>query len=113
MELRGYVQTYETGHLGEKSIVASLHWIPKNKKRKIDETSNKNYAELWIGTNHRGEATLRKTKEKLSKFITKHPHVLGISTYLFQDKLPFLFKVLSVASPTSLKIHPSEVLLFY
>ncbi|CAH1404380.1 unnamed protein product [Nezara viridula] len=108
MELRGYVQSFETGQLGGASIVSTLHWTPKNKERKIDETSDKHYAELWIGTNPNGEAILRKTKEKLSKIITQHPHILGISSYLFEDKLPFLLKVLSIARPKSMMMHPNE-----
>jgi mannose-6-phosphate isomerase len=69
-------------------------------------------AELWMGAHPKAPSTV-KTKhgdESLTKLIKRHPHdILGKQTVaIFDDRLPYLFKVLAIESPLSIQVHPNR-----
>lgn len=78
----------------------------------IPNSSNQPFAELWMGTHHRGESTIKVGAKDipLSKFIDKNPTaILGESVAKhFDNSLPFLFKVLAVRKMLSIQSHPTK-----
>ncbi|XP_050310645.1 mannose-6-phosphate isomerase [Anthonomus grandis grandis] len=106
MELSCQVQNYDWGKKGSQSIVAQLQ-KSADPVFQIDEDLP--YAELWMGTHVNGTSIVKKTKEKLSDIIKRHPNYLGEGVLeQFKQELPFLFKVLSVNKALSIQAHPSK-----
>lgn len=106
MELKCKLQTYEWGKLGLESKAALL---AKSGTPSIEIEPDTPYAELWMGTHPNGPSEDKKTGILLSSLIEKYPHYLGEPIrQLFGDKLPFLFKVLSVNKSLSIQAHPSK-----
>ncbi|XP_044135803.1 mannose-6-phosphate isomerase isoform X1 [Bufo gargarizans] len=105
------VQDYAWGKLGSDSEVAQL-WASGDSGRKIEP--NKPYAELWMGTHPKGDALItenRVDQKTLGQWIAAHPDCLGAKVReVFQDQLPFLFKVLSVRLALSIQAHPDKAL---
>ena len=68
---------------------------------------------LWMGTHPKGPSTVSSSDDKgmsLSDWIAKQPECLGSKVRAkFGDKLPFLFKVLSVNKSLSIQAHPKKV----
>lgn len=66
-------------------------------------------AELWIGA-HPGEPSLLPDGRDLASAIELAPRAMlgGRVCDIFGDRLPFLMKVLAVAEPLSLQVHPSS-----
>lgn len=81
------------------------HFIPSLLGKEPD---GKPKAELWFGTHPGGEAKLL-DGEPLGDFIRNHAaHYLGDSLSEREEKdVPFLLKVLAIAKPLSLQVHPS------
>lgn len=99
--LKGKIQHYAWG---------GKEFLPK--LLGIDNPECQPFAELWMGTHHRGEAIVQQgdTQMPLSDFIEKNPvSVLGQPTATrFANKLPFLFKVLAVDKMLSIQSHPTR-----
>ncbi len=59
------------------------------------------WAELWLGTHSNGETLLVEQEQKipLSRFLENHG---------YNKDLPYLFKILAIASPLSLQVHPDR-----
>jgi len=90
--LRPAIQEYAWGIRGLDSRVARYAL----ESGVIDEVDpDKPYAELWIGTHFKGQATLNNGETLQS--------VLG-------EQLPFLFKVLSCGKTLSIQAHPDKKL---
>lgn len=106
MELSCKVQQYDWGKRGSESAVAQL--LKKgNGDVKIDES--KPYAELWMGTHVNAPSIVKETGELLSDYIEKNPNVLGEKVAkIFDNQLPFLFKILSVNKALSIQAHPTK-----
>lgn len=72
------------------------------------------YAELWLGAHDRSPALVEldstQTPIPLDALIARAPaHYLGTAAAeKFQQKLPFLFKILDVAKMLSIQAHPSK-----
>ncbi len=69
-------------------------------------------AELWMGDHPRGtsSAIVDNRKISLDQLILKDPKlILGNDVSRFGSHLPFLFKVLSAASPLSIQAHPNKI----
>ncbi|KAJ8926433.1 hypothetical protein NQ314_021221 [Rhamnusium bicolor] len=106
MELRCKIQNYAWGKKGSNSKVAALY-SNVNKEFKIEESIP--YAELWMGTHVNGHSVVKENDATLASFIYEHPEYLGEKVAnLFNQKLPFLFKVLSVNKALSIQAHPSK-----
>ncbi|HHH49564.1 MAG TPA: mannose-6-phosphate isomerase, class I, partial [Saprospiraceae bacterium] len=70
------------------------------------------FAELWMGTHPRGEASVELNHQNipLSTFIQTNPKTLLGETVVekFGEQLPFLFKVLDVNKMLSIQSHPTK-----
>ena len=102
-------QCYLWGKKGENSLVYKLkasstgEILPKDKE----------YAELWMGTHVSLPSQIKQTKQLLSDFLKENPKKhLGKSLEIsvFEDKLPFLFKILSIEKALSIQAHPNKAL---
>lgn len=97
--LNGRLQHYVWG--GERYIPHLLH---------IDKTES-HYAEYWLGAHPSAPSQVIGTKEEISldDFLHQNPTALGQqSRQLFGDNLPYLLKVLDVANPLSIQLHPTK-----
>lgn len=102
MEILGAIKTYDWGSVGQNSKVAQLALkVDENFAKEFD--ANTPYAELWLGDHVSGPSTLKETGEPLDKWLSKQPLAIG-----GMEKLPFLFKVLSITKPLSIQVHPNK-----
>lgn len=78
----------------------------------VDNPSQEPFAELWMGAHPDlpSSVVLQGKEVSLNAFIEQAPsEVLGPTVNeIFDSRLPYLFKVLSAASPLSLQAHPSK-----
>lgn len=102
MELLGSIKSYEWGSVGSQSKVAQLALkTDENFTKEFDET--KPYAELWMGDHVTGPSTVKKTGATLTDLLARDKSSIGDF-----EKLPFLFKVLSIKKPLSIQVHPNK-----
>ena len=97
--LNGRLQHYVWG--GERYIPHLLH---------IDKTES-HYAEYWLGAHPSAPSQILYAQEEisLSDFLHQNPTALGQqSRQLFGDNLPYLLKILDVANPLSIQLHPTK-----
>ncbi|XP_071951013.1 mannose-6-phosphate isomerase-like [Antedon mediterranea] len=108
-ELRCAMQEYQWGRLGSDSEVAQLNQC-NDPSFKLEQ--NQTYAELWMGTHPRGPSIIKSgplAGQPLLDWINENPQSLGTKVQeKFHNKLPFLFKVLSVNKSLSIQTHPSK-----
>jgi mannose-6-phosphate isomerase len=97
-ELEGSVQHYAWG--GNAFIPGLLG---------VENKEQQPFAELWMGTHHRGASSINieGRKVELSKALERHPEWLGRKGQAF-GALPFLFKVLDVKGMLSIQSHPNR-----
>lgn len=102
--LENKIQHYTWGAKNEQA------YIPQLIGEKIE--TNKPYAELWIGSHPKAPSLIDGSDKKipLNELIASYPNeILGESTArLFDNKLPFLFKVLSAGEALSIQAHPTK-----
>ncbi|KAM7361846.1 mannose phosphate isomerase [Cochliomyia hominivorax] len=91
MELEGNIKNYEWGKLGDKSEVAKLVKANNQNYNIINATP---YAELWMGDHGSGPSVLKSTGKELGE--------------VYKQRLPYLFKVLSVRKALSIQVHPNK-----
>uniref|UniRef100_F6ZN44 Mannose-6-phosphate isomerase n=1 Tax=Equus caballus TaxID=9796 RepID=F6ZN44_HORSE len=105
------VQQYAWGKMGSNSEVARL-LASSDPLARISE--DKPYAEMWMGTHPRGDAKIldnRISQKTLGQWIAENQDSLGSKVKdIFNGKLPFLFKVLSVETALSIQAHPNKEL---
>ena len=69
-------------------------------------------AELWMGAHPKAPSMVKtkQTDESLLDLIQKHPlDILGKETAaVYENRLPYLFKVLAIAKPLSIQVHPNR-----
>mmetsp|Transcript_38521 Transcript_38521/g.46546 ORF Transcript_38521/g.46546 Transcript_38521/m.46546 type:complete len:422 (+) Transcript_38521:123-1388(+) len=101
-------QNYDWGKKGDTSLVAKLHNLGSGNP--VDEA--KPYAELWCGTHPSGPSTLADGGDmKLKDWIVSNPEAIGKVVHdRWGAELPYLFKVLSVATALSIQAHPHKAL---
>lgn len=127
---QGYVKNYHWGKLGDDNYIARFQEVAcgisahlKSKTNGISSLTNgkvkeshaeQPLAELWFGAHPSGPSTLSVGNQRigLDKFLAKEPEMVGGIEYYhkYNKKLPFLFKVLSIAQPLSLQAHPDKKL---
>jgi mannose-6-phosphate isomerase len=75
----------------------------------IENKENKPFAELWMGAHAKAPSIVKSTREALNKAIESNPtEMLGLEcAHVFNNKLPYLFKVLSSKKPLSIQSHPN------
>lgn len=101
MELLGNLKNYDWGKLGSESEVAKLAKL-NDATFVIDEKLP--FSELWMGDHVSGQAVVKSTGESLGNVIQKN-RVANIGEH---EKLPFLFKVLSIGKALSIQVHPNK-----
>ncbi|MBN6075123.1 mannose-6-phosphate isomerase, class I [Aggregatibacter actinomycetemcomitans] len=97
--LNGSLQHYVWG--GENYIPNLLH---------INKTQA-HYAEYWLGAHASAPSQLVTAQGEipLSDFLRQKPTALGTqSRGLFGENLPYLLKILDVANPLSIQLHPTK-----
>lgn len=101
MEIVGDIKNYDWGKLGSASEVSKLAAL-NDKNFVVDEANT--YSELWMGDHVSGPSKVKSTGESLAEFIQKDRagNIGG------QEKLPFLFKVLSIRKALSIQVHPNK-----
>ncbi|XP_033110326.1 mannose-6-phosphate isomerase-like isoform X2 [Anneissia japonica] len=108
-ELKCAMQEYPWGRLGSDSEVAQLN---QNNDPSFQLQPNQPYAELWMGTHPKGPSIIKNgtlTGQPLVNWIKENPQSLGAKVQeKFNNKLPFLFKVLSVNKSLSIQAHPTK-----
>lgn len=102
MELIGNVKNYEWGKLGSQSFVAKIASV-NNANLVVDEQQP--YAELWMGDHCSGPSLVKETGEELGTYFRKN---LLASLGKEQNKLSYLFKVLSIRKALSIQVHPNK-----
>lgn len=112
-------QHYSWGKLGSNSAVAQL--LQSNDSEMTIE-EERPYAELWMGAHPKADSLIlwdqlsdqvqdSASVQTLGSWIQKNPESLGSKVRTrFNDKLPFLFKVLSVRTALSIQAHPHKEL---
>ncbi len=99
--LTGFVQHYDWG---------GYDFIPA--LQGIENAARKPYAELWLGAHPKGMSRIDAGSgwEPLDQFIARNPDAtLGKkAAAAFQNRLPFLFKVLDVRQMLSIQAHPTK-----
>ncbi|MDR3238383.1 MAG: mannose-6-phosphate isomerase, class I [Spirochaetia bacterium] len=94
--LKNNVQEYPWG---SKTMMAGL----------ADNKDDKIQAELWIGAHPKSPSIIAETGTPLDEFIEKNPGlILGKDAGKFENKLPFLMKLIAVGSPLSVQVHPNK-----
>lgn len=101
MEILGSIKNYDWGKLGSDSEVVKLAKL-NDETFVVDES--KPYSELWMGDHVSGQSQVKGSDELLGDFIQKNrdENIGG------QEKLPFLFKVLSIRKALSIQVHPNK-----
>ena len=98
-QLKGCIQDYAWGG---KNYIANL----------LNITSNQaHYAEYWLGAHPSAPSQILYAQEEISlgDFLYQNPTALGQqSRQLFGDNLPYLLKILDVANPLSIQLHPTK-----
>ena len=103
-------QPYDWGKIGADSLVYNL----ANKAGLVNEDKlDKPFAELWMGAHPPIPSSLKEAngnQTNLNDLISQEPEkFLGKAYAQFgKNKLPFLFKVLSVRKTLSLQVHPDK-----
>jgi mannose-6-phosphate isomerase len=101
MEIIGDIKNYDWGKLGSESEVLKLSKL-NDESFVVDD--GKPYSELWMGDHVSGPSNVKATGESLAEFIQKD----RINNIGGQEKLPFLFKVLSIRKALSIQVHPNK-----
>ena len=98
-QLKGCIQPYAWGG---KHYIANLLNVTNTQEP---------YAEYWLGAHTSAPSQLLITNGEISllDFLHKNPTALGTqSRQLFGDNLPYLLKILDVANPLSIQLHPTK-----
>lgn len=124
---QGCVKNYHWGKLGDDNYIARFQEVAHSQQNKLISSSKltngrtetklhleQPLAELWFGAHPSGPAIVIVDNQRigLDKFLAKAPEMVGgIEHYRkFDKRLPFLFKILSIAQPLSLQAHPDKKL---
>lgn len=77
----------------------------------INNPANQPFAEYWLGAHNAlpSEIIENNKATKLTDFLQQNPQYLGEkSQQKFGQELPFLLKILDVALPLSIQLHPTK-----
>jgi len=101
-EMKNHIKNYAWG---------SKTFLPKLLGQ--EHGSLKPQAELWMGTHPQGVSEIKWDGQwvLLDTFISDHSDaVLGKKNAIqFDNKLPFLFKILAIDTPLSIQVHPDRI----
>ncbi|KAF7883750.1 uncharacterized protein EAF02_005670 [Botrytis sinoallii] len=103
------VNSYDWGKVGSDSAAAKFAAATPADDFSIQE--EKPYAELWMGTHPSNPSKDLTTKRTLLDLIQDNQALLSKDVSdKFGEKLPFLFKVLSIGKALSIQAHPNKTL---
>ncbi|RPB12224.1 mannose-6-phosphate isomerase [Morchella conica CCBAS932] len=108
-QLQCGTNSYDWGKIGNDSAAARFAAATTQSGFKIEES--KPYAELWMGTHPSNPSKDVTTGRTLLDLVTENKALLSTSiSEIYGDKLPFLFKVLSIQKALSIQAHPDKKL---
>ncbi|THV49446.1 hypothetical protein BGAL_0194g00050 [Botrytis galanthina] len=103
------VNSYDWGKVGNDSAAAKFAAATPADDFSIQE--GKPYAELWMGTHPSNPSKDLTTKRTLLDLVQDNQALLSKDVSdKFGEKLPFLFKVLSIGKALSIQAHPNKKL---
>ncbi|KAF7953365.1 hypothetical protein EAE96_006574 [Botrytis aclada] len=103
------VNSYDWGKVGNDSAAAKFAAATPADDFSIQE--EKPYAELWMGTHPSNPSKDLTTKRTLLDLVQDNQALLSKDVSdRFGEKLPFLFKVLSIGKALSIQAHPNKKL---
>ncbi|CZR69434.1 mannose-6-phosphate isomerase [Phialocephala subalpina] len=101
------VNSYDWGKVGKDSAAAKFAAATPADDFSIQE--DKPYAELWMGTHPSNPSKDVTTKRTLLDLVQDNQALLSTDiSEKFGQKLPFLFKVLSIGKALSIQAHPNK-----
>ncbi|KAH8722644.1 mannose-6-phosphate isomerase-like protein [Phaeosphaeriaceae sp. PMI808] len=102
------VNSYDWGKVGKTSAAAKFHAATASDFSIQEE---KPYAELWMGTHPSLPSKDLETKRTLLDIVQENQALLSSDiAERYENKLPFLFKVLSINKALSIQAHPNKKL---
>ncbi|KAH6625145.1 mannose-6-phosphate isomerase [Boeremia exigua] len=103
------VNSYDWGKVGKDSAAAKFHAATASEDFSIQE--DKPYAELWMGTHPSLPSKDLETQRSLLDLVQENQALLSTDiAERYENKLPFLFKVLSIGKALSIQAHPNKKL---
>ncbi|KAM0420934.1 hypothetical protein ACHAPT_011324 [Fusarium lateritium] len=109
LRLQCGVNSYAWGKKGNESAAARFAAATPSDDLKIE--SDTPYAELWMGTHPSNPSRDVKTGRSLLELVQDNQALLSSSIIShYGQKLPFLFKVLSINKALSIQAHPNKKL---
>ncbi|KJZ73832.1 Mannose-6-phosphate isomerase [Hirsutella minnesotensis 3608] len=107
LRLQCGVNSYEWGKKGSESAAARFAAATPSERLSIE--ADKPYAELWMGTHPSNPSKeLITGRTLLDLFADNRALLSGTVAAKYGDKLPFLFKVLSINKALSIQAHPNK-----
>lgn len=108
-QLQCGTNSYDWGKIGGDSAAARFAAATKESYFKIEE--GKPYAELWMGTHPSNPSRDVRTGRTLLDLVSENQALLSANVAeRYGEKLPFLFKVLSIQKALSIQAHPDKKL---
>ncbi|KAF1349369.1 mannose-6-phosphate isomeras-like protein [Lizonia empirigonia] len=99
----------QCGKVGKDSAAAKFHAATATEDFSIQE--DKPYAELWMGTHPSLPSKDLETQRSLLELVQENQSLLSADiAERYENKLPFLFKVLSIGKALSIQAHPNKKL---
>ncbi|ORX92444.1 mannose-6-phosphate isomeras-like protein [Clohesyomyces aquaticus] len=103
------VNSYDWGKIGQSSAAAKYAAATPSDDFSVQE--EKPYAELWMGTHPSLPSKDLETKRTLLDLVQDNQALLSKDVAeRYENKLPFLFKVLSINKALSIQAHPNKKL---
>ncbi|KAL9125457.1 MAG: hypothetical protein Q9217_005342 [Psora testacea] len=103
------VNTYEWGKVGLQS--AAARFAAATPSNKLSVESEKPYSELWMGTHPSLPSKDDETQRTLLDLLQDNQALMSQEiSKRYGQKLPFLFKVLSIKKALSIQAHPNKKL---
>ncbi|KAF8251098.1 mannose-6-phosphate isomerase [Wilcoxina mikolae CBS 423.85] len=108
-QLQCGTNSYDWGKIGADSAAARFAAATEQSEFKIEP--HKPYAELWMGTHPSNPSKDVATGRTLLELVTENQALLSKPVAeRYGQKLPFLFKVLSIQKALSIQAHPDKKL---
>ena len=102
--LHNQIQHYAWGTQGTEAFIPYFLGLPVKE--------NTPYAELWMGAHPKASSSIQLTSKRitLNAWVNQHSQaILGKQVAAdFENTWPFLFKILSIATPLSIQAHPNK-----
>ncbi|KAL8847845.1 MAG: hypothetical protein Q9221_007147 [Calogaya cf. arnoldii] len=109
IQLQCGVNSYDWGKVGKESAAAKYAAATESNQFSIE--NEKPYAELWMGTHPSLPSRDVETQRSLLDLIQDNKTLMSLEiSKKYGEKLPFLFKVLSIRKALSIQAHPNKKL---